>query len=514
MSIVNYKNRKTYTERARDRMRNIRVCADGIFDQQKRRLDPESPLQLIHTLVSDIKTRLIYIFGEAGSGKTTLIRSIYEHYNNGTEYAIHITSTSAISAQNIKSTPNAETIHARLGLGYTYHHILISNRYNTTVTANELWRTISTQTHKFRKAYLFLTTTDVLIIDEISMLNIHLWRVLDQLFRLATNHSMTPFGTLNTLIVSGDFSQLPPVSEPCQYTNGHGRDRRRLMVFETEIWSLMHPTNIVLDRNFRQQLDIKFQTILKDIRTGSLKPSTIKFLLDLTVPSEDVPEDTLRILPFKKDVHTYNITMMKRLPQYRIIPPRLKFKGHFPLKQQHYWLSRLENIFPLKNCHVAVGAKILLCNNVLRSQGLVNGSFGTIRGIHSDYLTCEFDDLPDQQVYVTRHTFQHFTGYMQCVIHLVQFPILPAWALTVHKVQGLTIEADVAIQVHSSFEYGQVYTAMSRVTHSRQIRIILPPIKGQTKKTDSAIYQTHLSQWIKVFDPAQEYESDIMQTLH
>jgi len=305
----------------------------------------------------------------------------------------------------------------------------------------------------------------------------------------------------------------------------------------------MNPTNMLLDRNFRQELDVNFQVVLRDIRVGQLRPSSVEFLSRLHTSSDELPQNMLRILPLKKDVDAFNLDTIRGLPQYRTIPPKLHFRGYFSLKHQHYWLSQLEHIFPMKNCHVAIGARIVLCSNVkgLRSQGLVNGSFGFIRGIHSDYLTCEFDDLPQQLVYVTRHTFHYFTGYMQCFIDMTQFPVLPAWALTVHKVQGLTIKSHVAIQCQHSFEYGQVYTALSRVIQSTQIHIIDRNMKDskvaedveeikdtedtedteETKETKETknLKETvdicprkHISHWIKTFHPAQVYESNIRRT--
>jgi ATP-dependent DNA helicase PIF1 len=393
----------------------------------------------------------IFITGPGGAGKSELIRLIYKHaYTRFKD--IHVTALTGCAS--ILLNCKAKTLHswAGIGLGNGATEQLI----------------MKIKKNKFQKA--IWKGTDILVVDEVSMLSLKLFNMLNSIGK-AIRGNQKPFGGIQ-LIFSGDFYQLPPVGDKDDI------DSQRFC-FESDDWnSVFHrDCQIQLKKIFRQTDEI-YSTILNQIREGRIKRRSNDLLLEYVGREIDpnlVAEPT-KLYPTKNKVEQINFSKMssllgeekeykmKYLKDLEMTKSQKEVRREFSDKDIQLELDFLAgNLRCDKEMKLKLGANVMCIINIKSEQGdilICNGSQGIIKEF------CEITGCPKVkynngiEMLMSRHVWESdkIPG-----IGISQIPLILSWALTIHKSQGATLDA-AEIDVGSGiFECGQTYVALSRV---------------------------------------------------
>jgi len=392
----------------------------------------------------------IFITGPGGSGKSALIKMIYKHANSLFK-DIHVTALTGCAAVLLNC--KAKTLHswANIGLGNrTIEQLIMKIRKNK--FAKALWK-----------------GTDILVVDEVSMLSLKMFDMLNAIGK-AIRGNFKPFGGIQ-LIFSGDFYQLPPVGEKEE------PDTQRFC-FESNDWnSVFHrDCQIQLVKIFRQSDEV-YSTILNQIREGKIKRKSNDLLLQYVGRPYDaklVAEPT-KLYPTRNKVENINNTKMNTLDgevkefvikyhkDLEMTKTEKILRQDISDKEIQIELDYLSsNLIIDKEIKLKIGAQVMCIVNIQSDRGLdvCNGSQGIITGF------CEITSCPKVKYNngIEMIMLRHFWASEKIPgIGVSQIPLILAWALTIHKSQGATMDA-AEIDVGSSiFECGQTYVALSRV---------------------------------------------------
>jgi ATP-dependent DNA helicase PIF1 len=393
----------------------------------------------------------IFITGPGGTGKSELIRMIYKHANSRFK---NIHATALTGCASILLNCKAKTLHSWAGIG-------LGNR-----TTEQLITNI--KKNKFLK--VVWKGTDILIVDEVSMLSLKMFNMLNEIGK-AIRGNPKPFGGIQ-LIFSGDFYQLPPVGDKDDL------DTQRFC-FESNEWNSVFDRNyqIELKKIFRQTDDI-YSTILNQIREGRIKKRSNELLLEYVGREIDpnlVAEPT-KLYPTKNKVEQINISKMsalhgeereykmKYIKDIEMTKEEKEVRRHSTDQDIQIELDFLSgNLMCEKEMKMKVGSQVMCIINIKSESGdilICNGSQGIVKEF------CEFSGCPKVkynngvEMIMSRHIWESdkIPG-----IGISQVPLILSWALTIHKSQGATLDA-AEIDVGSGiFECGQTYVALSRV---------------------------------------------------
>ena len=398
-----------------------------------------------------VKGDNIFITGPGGSGKSALIREIYRHANSRLK-DIHVTALTGCAS--ILLNCKAKTLHSWAGIGLgkgTTESYIIKIRKNKFLKA--IWK-----------------QTDILVIDEVSMLSLKLFDMLNEIGK-AIRVNPRPFGGIQ-LIFSGDFYQLPPVGDKDDI------DTQRFC-FESDNWNTaFHNNNQIELKKIFRQTDDTYSTILNQIREGKIKKRSNDLLLQYVGRERDkklVAEPT-KLFPTKNKVEQININRMSALQteekefKIRYIKDlemsnnEKETRRQFSEQDIQIELDFLAgNLMCEKEMKLKIGAQVMCIINIKSDQGdilICNGSQGIIIEF------CNMTGCPKVkynngiEMVMTRHIWSSdkIPG-----IGISQIPLILSWALTIHKSQGATLDA-AEIDVGSGiFECGQTYVALSRV---------------------------------------------------
>ena len=392
----------------------------------------------------------IFITGPGGTGKSALIKYIQK---DAYKKCLDIQVCALTGCAAVLLECKAKTVHSWAGIGLGNGSIeqvvskIVKNKY-----AKSTWK-----------------HTDILIIDEVSMMSKKLFEMLDAIGK-AIRKSSKPFGGIQ-LIFSGDFYQLPPVGDNLE------PDTIKFC-FESQLWfeTFKLENHIILSKIFRQT-DPIYQNILNQIREGRIKRSSNEILLETVGKhiSDDLPIMPTKLFPKRSQVDYINVEKMINLEgkeyeykvkyhsdlemtsKERIL--RMQFSQEQIKTELMYLQSNLrcDEIVKLK-----VGAQVMCIVNIQLDNGdiICNGAQGKVVGLscEENYPIVKYNN--GYQMTMMRHIWSSETipG-----IGISQVPLILAWALTIHKSQGATMdlaEVDVGSGI---FECGQTYVALSRV---------------------------------------------------
>jgi ATP-dependent exoDNAse (exonuclease V) alpha subunit len=392
-----------------------------------------------------------YITGAAGSGKTHLLNEYIKFLKNkGVE--VGVTASTGIAATHMGGT----TIHSWSGLGI-----------RDELTEYDLEDLES-------KKYLHdrFTNTDVLILDEISM--IHHFR-LDLIERIARHlkRNQLPFGGMQ-VILCGDFFQLPPVSR--------FGEKESQFAYKSETWKKLNLKICYLEEQFRHK-DDKFIKILNGIRGGNLSEES---LLCLNSRNNACLKEGIE--PTK--LHTHNINddtindiELNKLPG-QIFTYQMEDKGRKPLVDALKKSCLAPEVLRLKK-----GARVMFVKNNFE-EGYANGTLGKVIEC-SNYgpkimLTSGKIIIPEKVNWVIEDE-----GKVKATI--TQYPLRLAWAITVHKSQGMSLDA-VEVDLSKSFEKGMGYVALSRVRTLEGLRLLGMNKNALEVREDVSIFDEDLKE--------------------
>lgn len=400
--------------------------------------DPEQQ-QCIDTALNGESFMLM---GVGGTGKSTVIKyGVTQMRQDGK--TVGITATTGVAANVI----DGDIIHSFFGLGAInaddgYSTLIAKIKGNAAALAN--WRNV-----------------DVLILDEVSMLGAEILDMLDAAAKEIRRNSL-PFGGIQ-VILSGDFFQNSPIR-----TTSDGKKLEPLFAFQSRAYRQIFVKHIEL-KTIHRQKDEVFQRVLAEVRNGQLSDESARILQQRVGArvAVDGIEPTY-LYPMNVDVNAFN---NRRLRELNV--PIYIFRSMDNLFDQRY-AKKLENCRFANTLELAVGAQVmLLANNIV--DGLINGSRGVIEGFSRNYAPLQpgsYEIAEGMSVTVrfktgthvipaTRADFNNTTGTI--VASRFQFPLMLAWASSIHKAQGSQMDC-VVINPEKIFAPGMFYVALSRVT--------------------------------------------------
>lgn len=349
----------------------------------------------------------VLLIGQAGTGKSKILTTLASLLPNN---KVYITSTTGISALNIGGVTLHSFLGIRLGTG-------------TKETIAKMVRS---------RAYKYLSKKEaILCIDEVSMLSLDLFEKLDYAFQKLRNSS-EPFGGLQVLL-SGDFLQLEPIKQELLYKSNLIESFQK----------------VILTRNYRQKSDPEFQTLLDNLRFDRLTTKDMELINIATKQTND----GIKVFCLNKDITRVNEKEMTCIDtkQYTY---EATYSGDakYSLELRQQFESRGIHTLVLKE-----GLKVMLTRND-SSTGLVNGSIGKIMSLNSGKPVVDFSGI---MITVGPVTWEVNVGDTT-VATALQIPLVMAYAASVHKLQGITLDK-ATIDLKNAFCNHQIYVALSRV---------------------------------------------------
>lgn len=362
-----------------------------------------------------------FVTGPAGAGKTFLLNQFIKLSKYEGKY-VSVTATTGLAATHLGGT----TIHSWSGIGIT----------------DELPERFLDHMAKGRRE--IIEKTDILIIDEISMLHDYRLDMVDEVCRVVRGRD-EPFGGIQ-VVMSGDFFQLPPVNRAGSREGG--------FVVNGKAWRDLDPVVIYLTSQYRQDEGDALLDILTSLRTGDLRRHHAETLLGRT--EVEPPVDLVLT-----ELHTTNIDV-DRINERQLA----KLEGDELIYQQHttgaanYVESLQRSVLAPPVLTLKQGALVMSIKNDLNRR-YANGSIGTVVDFEpgTDYPVVEFRS--GKTVTMQPDTWELRDGEKKRA-SISQVPLRLAWAITVHKSQGMTLDA-AQIDLRKAFVPGMGYVALSRV---------------------------------------------------
>lgn len=373
----------------------------------------------------------IFLTGGAGSGKTYVLNS-YISYLRDHEINVAITASTGIAATHI----GGMTIHAWSGMGI---------RESLSDWDIELLE---------EKKYLWdrYDKVKVLIIDEISMLSGTFLDTLDRVCRAFKRQPGVAFGGIQ-IIVCGDLFQLPPVTK---------RDEKVSQVIDSQVWNNMSLVTCYLTEQHRQD-DDAFTEILNAIRKNTINEFHLEALQDrLREYDADDFESITKLFTHNADVDAINQEALAGISEEEFIY-EMTSKGKENLVETLKKSCLAPQVLRLK-----IGAEVMFVKNNIEA-GYVNGTRGTVIDINEMDLPV-VKTLAGREVIVDTETWA-VEDNGKILASISQIPLRHAWAITVHKSQGMSLDAAV-VDLSKSFAYGMGYVALSRLRTLKGLHLV------------------------------------------
>jgi DNA-binding CsgD family transcriptional regulator len=402
------------------------------------------------TLAADLvnyTSKNIFLTGKAGTGKTTFLKYIKQNCAK----QLAVVAPTGVAAINAGGT----TIHSFFQLPFS--PFVPGHSAGTDVNnSNSLLSKIKMTGDK-RK---ILQSLELLIIDEISMVRCDLLDSIDVVLRSFRNRYTEPFGGVQLLFI-GDMHQLPPVAKETEW-NILSQFYSTPYFFSSHVIQQNSPLYISFEKIYRQS-DEKFISLLNGVRNDQLDDYGMETLNSLYNPSfKPAKEDGYIIL----STHNHKTDKINEEELTRLSTPEQSFKA--TIEGEFY-----ENSYPADELlRIKVGAQVMFIkNDTEKIRRYYNGKIGTITQIEDDNISvqCKNEDkaieVRKEKWENIRYTHNKSTQQIDedIVGSFTQYPLRLAWAITIHKSQGLTFEKAV-IDAGAAFAPGQVYVALSRCT--------------------------------------------------
>lgn len=400
----------------------------------------------------------ILITGPGGTGKTKLIKHLVD-YAKTTGKSTQVCALTGCAS--ILLGCNAKTIHSwsgmRLGKGKKEDIIaqILRSKF-----AKKNWKSVK-----------------ILIIDEVSMLSMKLFEVLEQAARVLRGNQQV-FGGIQ-VVFSGDFYQLGPIGSPnepdtCKFC------------FESPKWNqVFSMENHVILKTMYRQSDPKYIEILSQIRIGEISPENVDVLKNYVKREYDQEEyngcPLIKLFPVRSRADYVNQLMFDKIEEpieyFEIVKMRscktfldsnkpideeiLQFCDKLTMLEIEAELEQLIMNTPcIPELELKKGTAVMCTVNLDMDRGICNGSMGTVIDFIGE------NKLP-RVLFSNGITMTLSTHFWQSeqypTIAIGQYPLQLAWALTIHKIQGATLERAQIDIGKSIFEYGQTYVALSRI---------------------------------------------------
>ncbi|OGY31498.1 MAG: hypothetical protein A2805_01570 [Candidatus Andersenbacteria bacterium RIFCSPHIGHO2_01_FULL_46_36] len=363
----------------------------------------------------------VFLTGEPGAGKTHTINQ-YVRYLREHKIDVAITASTGIAATHIGGI----TIHSWSGIGIKNS----LSKYDIDAIASREYITKR------------ISRARVLIIDEVSMLASNMIDMVDAVCR-AVKDSPEPFGGLQVILV-GDFFQLPPVNRTSQATS---------FAYDALAWREANPIVCYISEQHRQD-DTPFLELLSAIRSNSFDAIHIEHLEKRRTSEHAAPQNIPKLFSHNVDVDRVNTDILNKIPgEAKLFTMRAKGAKALVASLQKGCLSP-------ERLSLKIGAAVMFTKNN-QKEHFVNGTLGTVQG---------FSKLDGHPIVKTKEGRKIDVEEMdwgvedngRVLASITQLPLRLAWAITVHKSQGISLDSAV-VDLRQVFEFGQGYVALSRV---------------------------------------------------
>jgi len=403
--------------------------------------------------------RHIFLTGKAGTGKTTFLKYIIDHTHKHTVVAAP-TGIAAINAGGV-------TLHSLLQLpfgSFIPEPIPQTPSESQITTPQTLFKNSRFNASKRE----LIREIELLIIDEVSMLRADLLDCMDHTLRSIRRNS-SPFGGVQILFI-GDLMQLPPVvKDEEKHLLSPFYDS--LYFFEARALKGSPPIHVELKKIFRQQ-DQDFIELLNRLRHNQQSPDDLNFLSRYYNPDFDQASETGYI---HLTTHNYRADKLNQQKlgalEADLYTYHAHIDGNFP-----------ESMFPTApELHLKEGAQVMFIKNDPTHEGqYFNGKIGLISSLSEEEIWVKFED--GSEVLVSLYKWENKRYALDAESSEIEetflgsfehFPIKLAWAVTIHKSQGLTFEKAV-LDLSGTFAPGQLYVALSRLTSLKGLVLSSP----------------------------------------
>ncbi|MBF4492462.1 helix-turn-helix domain-containing protein [Flavobacterium sp. MR2016-29] len=406
----------------------------------------------------------IFLTGKAGTGKTTLLREIIATTHKNT-VVVAPTGIAALNAGGV-------TIHSMFQLPFSA--FIPSYENNSQFTETVKFENKETLRRHFKMNNVkrnVIKNMELLIIDEVSMLRADLLDAIDFMMQTVRKNTRA-FGGVQVLFI-GDLLQLPPVIRDEEWRTLRNFYKGKFF-FHSHVMQQNPPLYIELSKIYRQT-DDKFISVLNNLRNNQITPQDIEILNEYVKPDFDLKNNkgyiTLTTHNAKADSMNEQAISDLAGNEYTFQPFVV---GDFP-----------EKIFPVEeNLKLKVGAQIMFVKNDLSfEKRYFNGKMGVIKSLSPEEIFVHFPE-ENKTIEVEKYEWKNIRYKVNELTKEIEeevlgtfahYPIKLAWAITVHKSQGLTFEK-AALDVSQVFLPGQAYVALSRLTSLNGL-ILLSPIQ-------------------------------------
>jgi hypothetical protein len=417
--------------------------------------------------------RLVYLTGKAGTGKTTFLKYLRETTTKNT-VILAPTGVAAINA-------GGQTIHSFFQIKPSVY-VPNDKRLRTRADLNDTDRsTIFDHFKYFKERLEIIRGLDLLIIDEISMVRCDLLDVVDRLLRVFRRRENEPFGGVQVILI-GDTFQLPPIADFEQWEILQPYYKSPFF-FSSKVIEQNKPVYIELKKIYRQN-EQEFIDLLNRVRVNQVTANEFNLLNSKYNPTftPNGSSNYITLATHNKLVDSTNLTKLAELTtELKLFEATVS--GLFP-----------DNIMPTDRIlQLKEGAQIMFIKND-KAKRYYNGKIAKISKIEENKIIVEFSEgneitVEKQEWNNIKYTWNEQLKKIEeeIVGTFTQFPIKLAWAITVHKSQGLTFEKVIA-DLGAAFTSGQVYVALSRCTTFSGL-VLKTKIEQKAIKTDPQVLQ-------------------------
>ncbi|KIA86936.1 helix-turn-helix domain-containing protein [Flavobacterium sp. AED] len=423
--------------------------------------------------------RSVFLTGKAGTGKTTLLREIIQTTHKNT-VVVAPTGIAALNAGGV-------TIHSMFQLPFGG---FIPDNSSPQFSESTKFETKATLRRHFKMSGLkksVIRNMELLIIDEVSMLRADLLDAMDYMMQTVRKKS-TPFGGVQVLFI-GDLLQLPPVIRDEEWRTLKTYYKGKFF-FHSHVVQQNPPLYIELSKIFRQT-DDTFIAVLNNLRNNQISQEDIQTLNQYVKPDFDLKANKgyITLTTHNNKADSMNAQALEDL-EGKLVVYKPEIVGDFP-----------EKIFPVEEqLQLKVGAQIMFVKNDLSfDKNYFNGKMGVIKSLSSHEILVHFPE-ENKTIEVEKYEWQNIRYKVdemtkeieeEVLGTFVHYPIKLAWAITVHKSQGLTFDK-AALDVSQVFLPGQAYVALSRL-RSLEGLILLSPLRMNGISNDQDVMDYSLN---------------------
>jgi nucleoside-triphosphatase THEP1 len=417
--------------------------------------------------------RHVFLTGKAGTGKTTFLKYIIEN----THKKSVIVAPTGIAAINA----GGATIHSTFQLPFgTFVPVSVYHQQNSSIQLNDKSSLFRNHRLSSIKREL-IRETELLIIDEVSMLRADLLDAIDAVMRHVRGKSHLSFGGAQVLFI-GDLFQLPPVVKE-EEKNILAEFYKSPYFFDAQVLSNDPPVYIELDKIYRQN-NPRFIDLLNNLRNNTLNEDDANLLNEYYQPNfkQNINDNYIYLTTHNYKAQNINSNFLGLL-KTKTHTYEAEINGDYP-----------ENLYPIdKSLVLKEGAQVMFVKNDLSGkQAYFNGKIARIKSLSDKGITVEFEDGKEQSV--GKYTWENKRFVVnpqtneiedQVLGEFKHYPLKLAWAITVHKSQGLTFTKAI-VDVADAFAPGQVYVALSRLRDMSGL-VLSSPINFRSLKGDATI---------------------------